>query len=349
MNINDYSEHISGIIYDTRNNYEVEALFYLTRHCNLCCKGCYMRSSPKSSRDVLPYADLDFFLNEFGKMPNFTNSVTFSGGEIFTTPINYLTACSHMVLDRGWGLQLKTNGAWVMDKQKRGAVVNMLRQLQPSRGLLATSDEINSFLASKPKWLLRLLGTDLVRWWMFKRLPTASALSMAVSVDDTLHPAQSADWFINIVNMVAGDKKLRDKIDLKTFTLEYAIPLLELEILNNPDLKIKDFCSMPGRRAAKYSINGVKVESYTGEFVDVGRVPAVKKLTEITVPPLGDASGRLVYCFYPDGTVGFDCNYLESVGRVPYKNAVGKYKTLPQIQDDIHRKLVADYTQAYTK
>lgn len=349
MNINDYSEHISGIIYDTRNNYEVEALFYLTRRCNLCCKGCYMQSSPKTSRDVLPYADLNFFLNEFDKVPNFTNTVTFSGGEIFTAPINYLTACSHMVLDRGWGLQLKTNGAWVMDEQKRGAVVNMLRQLQPSRGLLATSDEIKVFLASKPKWLLRLLGQDFVRWWMFKRLPTASALSMAVSVDDKLHPAQSADWFIKIVNMVAGDKKLRDKLDLKTFTLEYAIPLLELEVLNNPDLKIKNFQQIPGRRAAKYSVNGVKVESYIGEFVDVAAVPAVKKLSEIAVPPLGDARGRLVYCFYPDGTVGFDCNYLESVGRVPYRDAFGKCKAWPQIQEDIHKKLVAEYKKARVK
>lgn len=348
MNINDYSEHISSIIYDTRN-YEAEPLFYLTQFCNLGCKGCYMRSSPKSSRDVLPYADLNFFLDEFDKVPNFTNNVTFSGGEIFSAPINYLTACSHMVLDRGWGLQLKTNGAWVMDNEKRRAVVNMLRHLRPTRGIVASSDEINSFLASKPKWLLRLLGQDFVRWWMFKRLPTASALSMAVSVDDVLHPAQSADWFINIVNMVAGDKKLRDKLDLKTFTLEYAIPLLELEILNNPNLKITGFHQIPGRRAIRYSINGVNVESYVGEFVDVEGVPAVKKLSEIVVPPLGDARGRLVYCFYPDGTVGIDCNYLESVGRVAYRDVTGKYKTLPQIQEDIHKKLVTDYTKARMK
>ena len=39
--VDSYSKHISDIIYDTKN-YEIEVLFYLTQHCNLRCRGCYM-------------------------------------------------------------------------------------------------------------------------------------------------------------------------------------------------------------------------------------------------------------------------------------------------------------------
>ncbi|MBQ2859242.1 MAG: hypothetical protein IJE82_02675, partial [Alphaproteobacteria bacterium] len=86
-----------------------------------------------------------------------------------------------------------------------------------------------------------------------------------------------------------------------------------------------------------------------GDYVDVRAVPVVQKLTDIVVPPIGGARGRLVYCFYPDGTVGFDCNYLESVGRVPFKTDKGEYKSFAKIQKDIHQKLVSDYACAIQK
>ncbi len=324
-------------------------LFYLTQYCNLQCSGCYMHASPNASRMLLPYSDLKFYLDEFEKIQNFTQAVTFSGGEIFTAPIGYVQACSHIVLDRGLGLQLKTNGAWVRDSQQRDSVMNMLSRLQPRRGLVADEQEINSFLSRYPRWFLRMLGRDVVREWMYKKLPTTSLLSMVVSVDDKLHPAQSADWFVKIADSITTNKKLRDTVNLKTFTLSESVPLLENQVLNNPKLNVQDFQKFPGAWAAKYTINGARVESYVGEFVDTGAVPMTKKLSEITMPPIGNARGRLVYCFYPDGTVGFDCNYLESVGRVPYRDSAGNLKTLAQIQRDIHAKLVSDYTCASQK
>ncbi len=342
--VDSYSSHISDIIYDTKN-YEVELLFYLTRYCNLGCRGCYMHSSPNASRDVLPYGDLKFYLDQFDKVPNFTNSVVFSGGEIFTAPINYVRACANMVLDRGWGLQLKTNGAWVADVQKCAGVMNMLRNLRPTRGLVADEQQIMDFIGKYPKWLLRVCGL----WLLMQKMPTTSMLSMAVSVDDKLHPAESVDWFVKIADLITNDKNLRNRINLKTFTVAESVPLLESRVLNNPKLNIENFEKMPNKWAVKYTMNGAKVESYAGDFVEVGNVPMEKKLTEIVVPPLGGVRGRLVYCFYPDGTVGFDCNYLESVGRVPFKNDKGEYKSLVQIQHDIHDKLVADYARAIQK
>lgn len=342
--VDSYSKHISDIIYDTEN-YEVELLFYLTRHCNLRCNGCYMRSSPNASRDVLPYADIRFYLDEFAKVPTFTNSVVFSGGEIFTAPIKYVESCANMVLGRGMELQLKTNGAWVADANQQKAVINMLRNLRPRRGLMADEQQIHEFLSRYPKWLLRICG----RWLLLKKLPTTSCLSMAVSVDDKLHPAQSADWFVKIANLITNDKKLQRGVNLKTFTLSDSVSLLESRVLNNPKLGVQNFEKMPQKWAAKYTINGARVESYVGDFVDVGAVPVVKKLSEIVMPPIGDARGRLVYCFYPDGTVGFDCNYLESVGLVSYRGADGKCKSLDQIKHDIHNKLVVDYARATQK
>ena len=343
-----YSKYISDIIYDTEN-YEVELLFYLTQYCNLRCNGCYMRSSPNVSQNVLPYADLKFYLDEFDKVPAFTNSVVFSGGEIFTAPINYVRACADMVLGRGLELQLKTNGSWVLDSQKQKSVMGMLHNLRPQRGLTANENQIREWLGTQPRWLFRILGRDVLRWWMCKKLPTTSLLSMAVSVDDRLHPAQSADWFVQIADLITKDKQLRKKVNLKTFTLSESVPLLESRILNNPQLNVQNFEKMPQKWAAKYTINGVRVESFVGDFVDVGAVSAVKKLSEIVMPPIGNAHGRLVYCFYPDGTVGFDCNYLESVGRVSYRGADGKCKSLNQIKSDMHNKLVADYMCAIQK
>ena len=119
--------------------------------------------------------------------------------------------------------------------------------------------------------------------------------------------------------------------------------------MNNPQLGVQNFEKMPQKWAATYTINGARVESYVGDFVDVGAVPDIKKLSEIVLPPIAAARGRLVYCFYPDGTVGFDCNYLESVGRVPFKTDKGEYKSFAKIQKDIHQKLVLDYACAIQK
>lgn len=69
---------------------------------------------------------------------------------------------------------------------------------------------------------------------MFKKLPTTLCLSMAVSVDDKLHPAQSADWFVKIADPITNDKKLRRGVNLKTFTLSDSVSLLESRVLNNP-------------------------------------------------------------------------------------------------------------------
>ena len=346
--VQDYASKVSNIIYDTAN-YETEVLFYLTQHCNLVCDGCYMQAGPDVPRNTLPVSDLSFYLSEFDKVPNFTHGVVFSGGEVFSAPINYVEAAAHNVLDRGWQLQFKTNGSWVQNPQKRDAVVAMLGRLQPHRGLCATEDEVLQFLRRIPKPIARVLGPKILEMWMYHKLPTTSMLDMAVSVDDLLHPAKSAQWFVDIAELITSNRRLRNKVNLKTFTLNESAGFFENYVLGNPQLGATNVVRAKNKNALRYDINGCRAEAYFGDYVDVGKVSPVDKLSNIVMPSLGDSAGRLVYCFYPDKTVGFDCYYLESVGRVPYVDGQGRRKSFARLQRDMYTQLVLDYARAISK
>ena len=313
----------------------------------LSCDGCYMSASPRMTGNVLPENDIVFYLDEFEKVPQFTHNVVFSGGEIFTTEIPYLEYNINQVLNRGVALQLKTNGSWVQNENTRDAVLGMLRRLKPGRGLMASTQQVETFFANKPRWLLRLLGRDIVRRWLYWNLPTVSLLSMAVSVDDKLHPKKSAQWFLDIVNSFAEDKRLNQNIDLKTFTVSESKVFLGKNVLNRSGCVQKD--KKADKNLLKYTLNGVPVESYFGDFVDVNQITHREKLENFVLPPLGDARGRLVYCFYPDKTVGLDSCYLQSVGRVSYIGDDGKRKSLDKIRHDILVQLVLDYQRAISK
>ncbi len=346
MSVKKFADYASSVIYDD-SGYELDLQFYLTQKCNLACPGCYMSASPRASGDVLPTYDADFYLKEFEKVPQFTESVVLTGGEIFTAPIGYVEWISHQVLDRGWGLQLKTNGSWVCDEFMRGAVPAMLRRLQPGRGLIASTEQVSKFFENKPKWLLRLLGRDVVRQWMYKSLPTVSKLSMAVSVDDKLHPKRSAQWIQDIALLLGQDKNLSGKVDLKTFTVSDSKSFFGKNVLNAKGCVLQN--AKAGANPLKYILNGMPVESYFGNFVDVAQVTEKEKIENFVLPALGDAQGRLVYCFYPDKTVGLDSCYLQSVGRVPYIGTDRLRKSFDKIRHDIYTQLVLDYQKAIEK
>jgi len=346
VSLEDFADYAAAAVYDNQN-YEIDLQFYLTRRCNLSCDGCYMSASPGASGDRLPGRDIAFYLNEFQKEPQFTHNVVFSGGEIFTAPISYLEYNINRVLAHDCALQLKTNGSWIQDENTREAVLGMLRRLKPGRGLMAGTQQVEAFFANKPRWLLRLLGRDVVRRWLYWKLPTVSLLSMAVSVDDKLHPKKSAQWFLDIVNSFAEDKRLKQNIDLKTFTVSGSKAFLGKNVLFRPGCVLE--YKQADTNLLKYTLNGVPVESYFGDFVDVNQITHREKLENFVLPPLGDARGRLVYCFYPDKTVGLDSCYLQSVGRVPYTGRDGAPKSFDAIRQDILVQLVLDYQCAISK
>lgn len=345
----DFSTRVSNVLNNTKD-YDVDLQFYLTDSCNLGCNGCYMKSKPMLNRNIIPASDINFYLNEFANVPGFYNTVVFTGGEIFSDSVIALERNAHNVLDRGWHLQLKTNGAWVMQPQLRTSVIRMLDRLEPGRGMLATEEDMRRFLSRIPKPVLKMLGRDRVIKLLFKVMPSASLLDLAVSVDDKLHPAESADWFVEIANLISRDRYLRKNLNLKSFTVNDSKKFFDDKVLGHPELKIKKVETYPEVGCLKYNVNGMPVESYFGDFVDVDNVPQFKKVSEFVLPSVeGDTAGRLVYCFHPDKTVGLDSCYLESVGRVPYLDAAGKRKPFAQINQEIGQKLIADYERAKTK
>lgn len=345
----DFSKRVSHVLGAT-GRYDIELQFYLTHNCNLGCNGCYMKSTPNSGRNFIPAYDIDFYLNEFAKVPGFSGTVVFTGGEIFNDSLIALERNAHSVLDRGWHLHLKTNGSWVVDPQLRNSVLRMLNRLEPGRGLIASEDDIKKFLGRIPRPVLKWIGRDMVPGLLFKFMATTPLLDLAVSVDDKLHPGESANWFVQIANYISRDAHLRKNVNLKSFTVNDSKNFFDDNVLRHPELKIKKVESYPAAGCLKYKLNGVPVESFFGDFVDIDQLPEFKKISEFVLPSIDDeTAGRLVYCFHPDGTVGLDSCYLESVGRVPYVDKNGKRKPFPQINQEIGQKLIADYSRAITK
>lgn len=349
--VNYFYDYVSNVLNDT-GSYDVDLNFYMSEHCNLSCPGCYMYANPNMPRDIIPASDIDFYLNEFANVPGFYNTVVFTGGEIFNDCLINLERNAHSVLDRGWHLQLKTNGSWVVRPELRNSVFRMLDRLRPGRGMLATEEEMKGFLSFVPRPVLRWLGRERIIKLLFKFLPTASLLDVAVSVDDKLHPVQSADWFAEIATHISRDNDLKKNVNLKTFCVNDSRKFFEEYVLKHPKLKksIKNIKQQPEYGCVTYMVNGKRIESFFGDFVDVDAIPELVKISEFVLPSFdGDTKGRLTYCFHPDRTVGLSSCYLKTVGRVSYVDKSGKPKPFAQINDDIQKKLFHDYQQALTK
>ncbi len=337
--------YVLGVLGNTQD-YEVDLQFYLTRNCNLACQGCYMQANPNVARNIVTSSDVDYYLNQFDGVPGFCQSVVFSGGEIFVAPIEYLQEISQNVLKRGWHLQLKTNGAWIKNPKLAHSVADMLHNLTPRYGICAETEDIKQCVMKIPRPFRRLVGPVVV----YRKFPLLSSLDIAISVDNKLHPEQSADWFLGIVDMIAGDKKLRKSVGLKTFSFDDSADFFQYGVLENPAVRVKKFEKHVGKWLFSYYINGKRIESYFGKFIDVTQIPSLEKIREFVLPSIGGSSkGRLVYCFHPDKTVGLDSCYLETVGRVPYIDENGQRKTFEQINQEIAQKLIADYKCAKTK
>lgn len=346
--IEEFSNNIADVIFDNSGKYDIELLFYLTRHCNLSCNGCYMNSGPNASRAMLPMKDLRYWLKEFEKVSGFDESVVFSGGEIFSLPIPYVEHNAHQVLDRGWRLQLKTNGAWVSETERRDAIRAMLRRLQPHQVSNASDDDVKRALGRLPKVVWRAMGNKLAGWLLWQMLKKQTALDLVVSVDNKLHPKQSAKWFEDIANMLVQDSRLSKTVNLKTFTFFESIAFFEDLVLDNKNLDVSNFRQMHSHNACEYTVHGKRVETYFGDFIKPSSVSIEKKLSEIAVPDMS-GRGRLIYSFMPDRTVGVECDFVDSVGRVPYVADDGQMKSFQQIKTDIHKKLVEDYKKVVAK
>lgn len=345
--VSDFSDSVAKIIFDD-TQYSKELLFYLTRHCNLACSGCYMCSNPNVSRAMIPMQDVRHWLKEFENVPNFDDSVVFSGGEIFTLPTVYIEHNAHQVLDRGWRLQLKTNGSWVADTERRDAVRVMLHRLQPHQVMVGDDTDIARVMGRLPRAVWRAMGNKLAAWLLWRMMEKRSALDMVVSVDDKLHPKRSARWFEDIAHMLATDKRLARTVNLQTFTFYDSVSYFEDKVLGNPRLNVSDLVLNQGKSVCTFNAGAKHIESFFGDFVEPGTVPIKQKLNNIVVPD-GLGGGRVIYSVMPDRTIGVECDFVDSVGRVSYVDGNGKLKSFNQIQSDIHQKLVDEYRRLVTK
>lgn len=283
------------------NNLGIMVQFYLTHYCDLRCPGCYMAAGPHRSRAAMPMADVDFYLSEFFKLPDFKPYVVFSGGEIFTLPVEYLEYNIKGALDLGLNVQIKTNGMWVRDARRRDAIFGMLRNL-----------------------------------------PATQRFSMAVSVDDKIHPRVSADCFVDIASRVALDSTLSDRVALKSSGFRDGMKFFDARVIKNPRLDILDVWSNDKKTIYQYQVGNAVIESFFDDFVDVYAEYGARVTSDITINTPDGGHSVVVY-FHPDGTVGFENAVFQSIGRVPYVDAHGGYKSINTLVNEMTVRAISDY------
>ncbi len=334
-----------NVLYD-KHNLQYETLFYLTEHCNLRCPGCYMHAGPNVDKKLLPTHDIEHFLHAFKRLDNYNRAAVFSGGEIFTAPTNYLEYNIQNALDSVDHLQLKTNGSWINNKTRADEIFKMLGDFNVPRGLVVTDEQIKEFLSRFKLWY-RLTHRNQIREQLFQEFPTVPALDLCVSVDNKIHPAKSAYWFREIANRVARDENLSKNISLKTFSFVESQNFFIDKVLVPMRERISDMMRHSDGLFS-YSIDGVDVLSFFGEFTDVSKPASPADATNIGV--MGpDGKMRIVFYFYPDRTVSFCSDDYRDVGRISYVDSRGGYKCFDQLRREMMSTMVDQYRRQISR
>lgn len=328
-----------SIVYNTlfvNNDIDIVPQFYMTHYCNLACPGCYMAAGPHQSKAYIPSADIDFYLREFNKNSYFPGNVTFSGGEIFSLPIEYLKYNIQNALDLGMFTEIKTNGSWVDNPVCSDLIFEMLADLSVPRRLNVIDTEQGEFLRGK----LLSMGKEKIWKKVCDKFGTFAALSMAVSVDDKIHPRRSAQWFAAIANRITADDALSQNVELKSFSFKESANFLRQNVLNNPQLGVSDLHSDAG--VYSYKVGKGTIRSYVGDFINTAAPLSPAQAADIVIPR-GNGHRFVVFFFWPDRTVSFENSAFHPVGRVPYLDSHGKYKSLNTLVQEMGIKMISDY------
>ncbi len=340
-NVNGFAKKISKTVNDKKHT-SYEVLFYLTEHCNLACPGCYMNSNPARTQVALPSEDILHWMRQFSKVPNFSDSVVFTGGEIFTMDVPYLEYNIQNALDTVTTVHLKTNGVWVNNPEKSKQIWDMLRRLKVQRGLTVTQEQFHQFLSQFDRNYARAHKDEiLARAW--RELPTAAALDLCVSVDNKIHPKQSAQWFREVVQHVSGDEKLKNSVNVKSFTFEECRDSFVENVFQALGCEKRDSKFHPDANVLQYKACGIPVESYFGVYQDTSAPLSPEDNADIGLCGSDRNTTRLAFYFYPDRTVSFSNPNFQPVGRVSYVDARGRYKSLRQLRLEMVDAMVAEY------
>lgn len=340
----DFVHDVAEIFYSDFGNYDLNVVFYLTRHCNLACRDCYMHASPNVPKNQMPVDDIKFYLSELKSLPNFIPAVAFSGGEVFTLPLEYLRKNIENAFAEDLAVELKTNGVWGADSQSRKDVFDMVRGLNiPEHMYAPNGDAFEYVVSNQMKWLdkkqfraYRLLHTKDKVFGHFVDLSKykynvdvmASPLTITLSVDNVVHSEESVGWYNNIVHDIMRDNDLRQKISLCCMNLD-----------ENLKQRVKTYF-MDGYPCTVIS-GGQKINPDSGNYFDGAWIDKPQYNNGKLVQ-----RGCMNLFFWPDCTVALDSNLnCQPVGRVPYKNQNGEYKDIKTIMDNIATKIVHDYEQ----
>lgn len=343
----DFAHDVANIFYSNIGDYVINAVFYLTQHCNLACLYCYMHSSPSVEKTQIPTDDVKFYLGELKTLPNFLPGVAFAGGEIFTLPLSYIKENIENAFAQDLCIELKTNGTWAMNPERKQSVFNMVREINMPKHLFNIDPDILEYFISK-----EMTQDDKKRFRRYRLLHRGSVsrsnymvnlakikyhidlryspLAMGISVDnDVIHNVNvSNNAYRTVLSDVLGDDELRQKISLGCITV-----VDEDDNFVPQETNMVDGYAVYVTRDTKRNPNSKNY--FDGKWI---QKPLYSEKGELIEP------GRINLWFRPDRTVSLESelNY-QPIGRVSYIKNNGDYKKMPEIINDITCQLVLDY------
>lgn len=320
--------------------------FYMTHYCNLSCPGCYMAAGPIRPKVCIPTADIGFYLREFKKNSGFVGVTTFSGGEIFSLPTEYLKYNIQDALDLGIYTEIKTNGSWVDNPARSDRIFEMLGGLSVPRVANVSAAKVQDYLRRYTRSELQSMGRDKIMEMLCAEFGTIAVLDMAVSVDNKIHPARSAQWFAKIATRIGRDDNLAQKIELNGLSFKDSFDFFMQHVIKNPQLGVYDLHSKGG--ILSYRVGKCSVQSGFADFLDTTAAVPPETSADIVAKSVGGDSFLPIF-FWPDRTASFEDSAMRTVGRVPYVDANGKCKGLNQLIQDMAIKLMSDYKDSISR
>jgi pyruvate-formate lyase-activating enzyme len=331
----------AGYIFNTLFNddsYDICLQFYLIDWCNCSCPGCYRRSGPHGSKNSPPEKDIEHIVKMFGRLPNFGNSIGFSGGEPFGLAADKLGRILQIGLDSGSHVELVTNASWARDPEK----FKMLSDLNVPKGYSIDPAKLEEIAKSTKGW--KKLSLEERRKKIYEKLSLISMLGVTVSVDNLIHSARSADDFVTLAKTITTDPALSDKVNLGVATFIDCKDWFSDQVLYNPELNCSDI--VENKEHFEFNINGCPAVGLYQEFGDPDgpETPDMQGQIVYSDPDKENSRKMIFYC-WPDRTIGFQNELGNPIGRVSYINKRGGYKRRKTLLQDILLKLVTDYSE----
>ena len=331
-------------IFEQDNDLDLQV--YLTDKCDLSCSGCYMQCNGAPS--IVPNADILKIVNELNKQQNYSRKVCITGGEARMVGTKNLKGILQSVMDINNTVELKTNAKWVQNKKESDEMYNMLAGLKVKQYITYVNE---ADMGNYVKFLKsdKSLPTDEtqrnaeVRKRFYEKYPLIPGLSMGISVDNFIHPVQSAKWFKKLAGTVTTDAALYNNVKLGVSTFKNSMDWFRKEIFHDTELNCTDISETAHR--FNFKVNNQEIIGLQGTFVDTTKAKELDDMWKISYTDSETQISHMILYVYPDCTIGFETHGLKSVGRVPYLTKSGKIKDLNTLLNDMLVKIVVEFDE----